>query len=82
MWIRAFANDLGRLAQGAGTRMPSGTNTVFFVLNFGILIGRVVTYAQLAAALLPHTSEVHRVRCTVGGEKLNFLAKPPPTALV
>ena len=26
-----LANDLGRLAQGVGTRMPSGTNTIFFI---------------------------------------------------
>ena len=30
-WIRDLANDLGRLAQGVGTRMPTGTNTVFFI---------------------------------------------------
>ena len=27
-WIRALANDLGHLAQGVRTRMPTGTNTV------------------------------------------------------
>ena len=31
IWIRSLANDLGRLAQGVGTRMPSGTNTVFYI---------------------------------------------------
>ena len=31
IWKKAFANDLGRLAQGVGTRMRTGTNTVFFV---------------------------------------------------
>ena len=30
VWIKSFANDLGRLAQGVGTRMPTGTNTIFF----------------------------------------------------
>ena len=28
VWIYAYANDLGRLAQGVGTRMPAGTNTI------------------------------------------------------
>ena len=32
-WIKSLANDLGRLSQGVGTRMPTGTNTVFFVYN-------------------------------------------------
>ena len=30
-WIKALANNLGRLAQGVGTRMPTGTNIVLFV---------------------------------------------------
>ena len=30
-WIKALANNLGRLAQGIVTCMPTGTNTVFFV---------------------------------------------------
>jgi hypothetical protein len=30
-WMHSFANKLGRLAQGVGTRMPSGTNTCFFI---------------------------------------------------
>ena len=31
IWITALANDLGRLAQGVGTRMKKGTNTMFFI---------------------------------------------------
>lgn len=30
---RAVANDLGRLAQGAGKRMKSGTNTIFSCIH-------------------------------------------------
>ena len=44
-WIKALTNDLGRLAQGVGTRMPTGTNIVFFVAEFAIPHGRKVTYA-------------------------------------
>ena len=44
-WIRALANNLGRLAQGVGTRMPTGTNTVFFVAKSAIPQGRKVIYA-------------------------------------
>ena len=43
--VKALANDLGCLAQGVGTRMPTGTNTVFFVEKFAIPHGRKVTYA-------------------------------------
>ena len=31
LWIRSFANNLDRLAQGVGKRMLSGTNTIFFI---------------------------------------------------
>ena len=39
-WIRALANDLGLLAQGVSTRMPNGTNTVFFIAKSAIPQGR------------------------------------------
>ena len=44
-WIGALANDLVRLAQGVGTRMPTGTNTVFFIAKSAIAHGRKVTNA-------------------------------------
>ena len=44
-WIKALAKNLGRLAQGVGTRMPTGTNTVFIVAKSAIPHGRKVTYA-------------------------------------
>jgi hypothetical protein len=31
IWIQALANNLGRLAQGVGTRMLTGTNTIVFI---------------------------------------------------
>jgi hypothetical protein len=31
IWEHSFANEIGRLAQGVGTRMPTGTNTIFFI---------------------------------------------------
>ena len=50
-WIKAFAKNLGHLAQGVGTRMPTGTNTVFFVEKSAILHGRKVTYDQMVASI-------------------------------
>ena len=44
-WIKAIANNSGRLTQGVGTRMPTGTNTVFFVAKSAISHGRKVTYS-------------------------------------
>ena len=71
-WIRALANDLGRLAQGVGTRMPTGTNTVLFVAKSDISHGRKVTYAQMVASIIPIKAKVNRVQVTVNRDRLNF----------
>ena len=31
IWENSFANKIGRLAKVVETRMPSGTNTIFFI---------------------------------------------------
>ena len=31
IWVKALANDFGRLAQGVKTRMPTGNSTIFFI---------------------------------------------------
>ena len=72
IWKRSLANDLGQLAQGVGTRMPTGTNTVFFIPRSSIPAGRTVTYSLLVASIQPHKTETHRVRFTVGGNRLEF----------
>ena len=33
-WICALTNDLGCLAQGVGTHMPDGNNTIFFIPKY------------------------------------------------
>ena len=50
-WVKALTNDLGCLTQGVGTRMPSGTNTVFFVAKYSITHNRKVTYDQMVATI-------------------------------
>jgi hypothetical protein len=72
IWIQALANDLGRLAQGVGTRMPTGTNTIFFLPRASVPAGRVVTYGRLVSTIRPTKEEKNRVRVTVGGDKLPF----------
>ena len=36
IWIQVLTNNLGRLAQGVGTRMPKGTNTIFSIKRTAI----------------------------------------------
>ena len=70
IWIKALANDLGRLAQGIGTCMPTVTNTIDFITRHAVPTGRQVTYERLVSCIRPTKDETHRVRVTVGGDKL------------
>ena len=80
IWKTSLANDLGRLAQGVGTRMTTGTNTVFFILRSAVPVGLTVTYLRLVASIRPHKTETHRVRVTVGATGWTSLVIPPLTA--
>ena len=71
-WVKAFVNDLVRLTQGVGTRVPTGTNTVFFVSKVSIPSDRKVTYTRMVATIRPTKDEVNRVRVTVGGNHLDL----------
>ena len=31
IWVKALANDFGRLAKGVKDRMPTGNSTIFFI---------------------------------------------------
>ena len=54
---QGIANDLGRLAQGIGQRMPTGTNTIYFCRPSTIPADRTVTYARLVSSLRPAKEE-------------------------
>ena len=54
LWKRALANYMGMLAQGVGTRIKKGTNTIRFIPRHVIPNGRKVIYARLVASLRPH----------------------------
>ena len=72
IWKKILANGLGRIAQGVDTRIPTGTNKVFFIPCSSIPAGHTVTYSQLVARIRPHKSETHCVRITVGRNRLDF----------
>ena len=72
IWKTSLANDLGQLAQGVGTKMPTGTNMVFFIPRSGVPAGRTVTYSRLISSIRPHKTETHRFRVTVYGNRLDF----------
>jgi hypothetical protein len=71
-WIHGFANEIGRLAQGIGTRMPTGTDTIHFIKREQVPSDRKVTYGRIVATIRPQKSETHPVRLTVGGDLIDY----------
>jgi hypothetical protein len=70
IWERAFANELGRLAQGV--RDIKGTDAIVFIPPSDIPKERTITYGRLPCDIRPHKAEQHRVRLTVGGDRINY----------
>ena len=71
-WKKSLANDLGRLAQGVGTCMKNGTNTIFFVKQLAVPTDQTVSYCQFVDSLRPNKVETHRVLVTTEGSLLDF----------
>ena len=73
VWSRASANKFGRLAQGVGGRLK-GTNTIIFIRKEDVphYRRRDVTYGQFVCSIRPEKAEQHRVRFTVGGNRVNY----------
>ena len=67
VWERGFSNEIGRLAQGIGERMPHGTNTIKFVHLNQIPRHKTITYARIVAELRPQKEDPYRIRITAGG---------------
>ena len=72
IWIKAFVNDLGRLVQGVGARMPKGNNSIFLIPRGKVPKFKTVTYGRIVSEIRPHKIETHRFRITVGGDRLKF----------
>eukprot|EP00804_Cyclotella_cryptica_P008217 CCRYP_015150-RC/>CCRYP_015150-RC protein AED:0.40 eAED:0.40 QI:0/0/0/1/0/0/2/0/208 len=72
-WTSAYGKELGRLAQGLpGT--VAGTNTIVFISKADIPSDRWrdVTYGRIVANFCPEKDDPHRIRLTVGGNRINF----------
>ena len=78
-WGRGMGNELGRLAQGVGTRMK-GTDTIFFIPKSQVPAGRKATYANAVCDHRPLKEEEYRVRVTVGGDRLEYPHDPAAPA--
>ena len=51
IWTTSLVKDLGRIAEGVKTIMPTGTNTVFFIPRSLIPARRTVTYSRLVTSI-------------------------------
>ena len=70
-WNIANTNEIGRLAQGVGTRMPRGLNTIFFIPHAKPK-HKKATYVQIVCANRPQKSETKRVCWKAGGNHIEY----------
>ncbi len=79
--MKSFSDELGCLSQGIDTRIPSGTDTCFFIPKNQVSPDRKVTYGRILASIRPQKKETNRTRLTVGGNRLDYPgATSTPTA--
>ena len=71
IWNVSLSNEWGRLAQGNIHEVPS-TDTIDFIHRYEVPNNKSVTYATFVIDYRPLKSEPHRVRITVGGDKLSY----------
>ncbi len=70
LWQGSNAKEIGRLAQGYGA--VQSTNTMFFIAASAIHKSRKVTYLRVVVAMQPEKANLHRVRWTAGGDKIDY----------
>eukprot|EP00804_Cyclotella_cryptica_P029607 CCRYP_017301-RA/>CCRYP_017301-RA protein AED:0.20 eAED:0.20 QI:0/0/0/1/0.2/0.16/6/0/602 len=73
IWKKAYGKELGRLAQGI-PGIVQGTNTIVFIAQDDVPPDRRrdVTYGRICANFRPEKDDPHRVRLTVGGNRIHF----------
>jgi hypothetical protein len=88
-WATSLANEFFRLSRGGGkTRAPTdsitGTDTIFFISKQQVPAGKKVTYSNFLCDIKPLKKETHRVRLTVGGDRLDYFedASSPAVGLL
>ena len=57
IWVKALANDFGRVAQGVKGRVPTGNSTIFFIRPSEIQSHKKVTYGRLVVDIIPLKEE-------------------------
>ena len=75
-WQLGMCKELGRLFQGFTSTQPEhtvqGTNTCKFIQFEDIPTTKKATYIRIVAELREQKTDPYRVRCTVGGNQIDF----------
>ena len=69
-WMKSCSEEFHRLC--SGTPDIPGSNTMFFIPNTEVPLGKKVTYMRLVVTDRPQKSNPKRVRITVGGDRLDY----------
>ena len=70
IWMKNFADELGRLIQGIWN--ISGTNTIWFIRRSGTPKGCTVPYGHIVVNYCPHKKYTNHTRSTVGGDRIHY----------
>jgi hypothetical protein len=71
-WHASTADEFGRLMQGHGPNMPTGTETMKFIHPSKIPRGKKPTYLRVVCAYRPEKENPYRVRFTCGGDRVDY----------
>jgi hypothetical protein len=76
LWTASLANEWARCAQGLSANRPTdqrvaGADAIFFIRPRQVPAGRKVTCANFVCAMRPGKAELHCIRMTVGGDRLD-----------
>ena len=71
IWIISFANDLGRLINVVGKRIPRGTKTMGFIPKRHIPRNKMPTYGRLVCDIRQYKAETHHTQLTIGEDLID-----------
>ena len=72
LWYTIFANKLGRLLNGVGTRMTTGTNNLRFRRKSDAPSNKKATYGRIVLFTRLQKEEIHYTRLTVALNLLDY----------
>jgi len=75
LWIESCKDDFGRLCNGHGPNMKTGTETMKFIRVDQIPKGKFATYLRIVATYQPEKENPRRICFTVGGNLIHYPGK-------